>query len=208
MNYSDDVYLIGLTGGSGSGKTLISDVFARRGIPVIDADKLAREIVEPGKPCLKELADHFGSSILDENGALKRRELARIAFSDPEKLDALNRITHYYIDILMRENIERYRSEGKRFIVFDAPVLIEGGFNKLCDAVVCVLADKNTRIERIMNRDSITHEEAERRIGVQHDDEFYISNSDHVIRNDLGPDEARIETNAVINEIMRKGGAN
>ena len=208
MKYSDDVYLIGLTGGSGSGKTLISSVFEERGIPAIDADKLAREIVLPGMPCLKELSDYFGSSILDENGALKRRELARIAFSDPEKLENLNRITHHYIELLMRENIERHRKEGKRFILFDAPVLIEGHFDRLCDAVVCVLADKDTRIGRIMNRDGISLEEAARRIGVQQSDEFYISHADYIIHNDRGPEDAHRHTHAVIDEILKKGGAN
>ncbi|MBR2743422.1 MAG: dephospho-CoA kinase [Clostridia bacterium] len=207
MKYSGDVYLIGLTGGSGSGKTLIAGVFEERGIPVIDADKLAREIVKPGMPCLSELSDYFGSEILDESGALRRRELAKLAFSDEEHLKNLNRITHYYIGVLMRENIERYRAEGKKFILFDAPVLIEGGFDKLCDAVVCVLADKETRIGRIMKRDNLTREEAERRIGVQQSDEFYISHSDYVVHNDSDPDDARAHTHKVIDTILKKGGA-
>ena len=94
--------------------------------------------------------------------------------------------------------------EGKRFILFDAPVLIEGHFDRLCDAVVCVLADKDTRIGRIMNRDGISLEEAARRIGVQQSDEFYISHADYIIHNDRGPEDARCHTHTVIDEILKK----
>ena len=208
MKYDDDIFLIGLTGGSGSGKTLISNVFEERGIPSIDADKLARRIVEPGQPCLKELIKYFGEQIVDEKGALRRRKLAEIAFSDPEKLSNLNKITHFYVGELMREHVNDYKNKGYKHILFDAPVLIEGGFHKKCDAVVCVLADKNTRIKRIMNRDLITLEEAQRRIGVQQSDEFYISHSDYVIHNDSNENEARAQTNKVIDEIFAKGGVN
>lgn len=208
MKNDDSIFLIGLTGGSGSGKTLISNVFKERGIPSIDADKLARRIVEPGQPCLKELCEYFGEGIIDENGALKRRELAAIAFSDPEKLANLNRITHFYVGELMKEHVNDYKNKGYTHILFDAPVLIEGGFNKLCDTVVCVLANRDTRIMRIMNRDLITLEEAERRIGVQQSDDFYISHSEYVIHNDSDENEARRQTNEVIDNILKKGGAN
>jgi len=206
IKYDEAIYMIGLTGGSGSGKTLVSDTFKARGIPSIDADKLAREIVEPGKPALAELREYFGDEIIDENGALLRKKLANIAFSDPEKLKNLNRITHAYIAKLMREYVEKYKAEGYTHILYDAPVLIEGGFNKKCDCVVCVLSNKETRIARIMNRDSLSREEAERRIGVQQTDEFYISHSNYVIRNDSDPDEARRQTNEVIDKILASGG--
>ena len=199
--------LIGLTGGTGSGKTLVSDVFSSRGIPSIEGDRLARAVVEPGRPALDELVEYFGADILDESGALKRRELANIAFSDPDKLKMLNRITHHHIGILSNELMEKYKSEGCLGVLYDAPVLIESGLNKKCDFVVCVLADVETRTRRIMQRDALTLEETKRRIGVQQSDEFYIEHSDYVIYNNDDPYDAKRRANEVIDKILSEVNA-
>ncbi len=203
----DDFQLIGLTGGSGSGKTIVADVFESRGIPSIDADKLARIIVEPGQPCLEELIRCFGGDIVDENGILRRKTLAATAFSDPVKLKRLNEITHFYVRKLKNERVEQLKNEGFKRALFDAPVLIEGNFHKECELVVCVLADRDMRIKRIMARDNLTYEEASRRIDAQQSDEFYIKHSNYVIRNDGDVDQVKARTNEVIDMICKGGNA-
>lgn len=197
---------VGLTGGSGSGKTLVAKVFSKRGIPVIDADKLARQVVEPGHPCLGELVEFFGEEILNKNGTLKRSTLADIAFSDTKKLEVLNSITHKHIGAASKTLVQKYKSEGRLGVVYDAPLLIESGADKECSFVVAVLADKDLRVDRIMARDSISKEDALRRINVQQTDDYYIKHSDFAIRNDGDESSLIALSNRIIDKIFCKGG--
>ena len=175
--------IIGLAGGSGSGKGEICKIFAKYGIESIDTDKISREITRKGGECLEELTRYFSADILDENGELDRRKLAEVAFASKEKLGILNEITHKYI---LRECLDRIalmEREGKNAAIIDAPLLFESGFNTQCDVIISVIAEKNTRIERIIKRDNITSEQAVRRIESQKDDDFLVGNSDCVIYN-------------------------
>lgn len=196
--------IIGLTGPSGAGKTLISDTFLKHNIPVIDADKSAKEVTSAKSPCLQELADNFGKDIINNDGTLNRRHLANIAFSNPEKTQLLNKITHKYIKIHIDDKIEEYKKSGYIGVVLDAPTLIESGRHKRCDKVVCVVSNKDIRINRIINRDNLSLEEANRRINAQNDDDFYISNSDYKIINNDNIDDAIYQTQEVIKDIFYK----
>ncbi len=172
--------IIGITGGSGTGKTKASEFFCKKGFLVIDCDKLSRKVCDKGTPCLAELKDFFGEGIIAPDGTLMRRELGRIVFNDKSSLEKLNQITHKYITREL-ENIIK-ANEG-RDILIDAPLLFEAGLEKLCDKTLCILADREVRIRRITERDSISRDDAKDRISSQKDDGYYISRCDYAVYN-------------------------
>ena len=170
--------IVGITGGSGCGKSHLSGLLRSRGIPVIDCDLVSREIMVKGEPCYLEVLAEFGDVILQPDGEINRKNLGEIVFSDPEKLEKLNKITHKHILADIYNKIEK---EDSKVIGLDGAVLIECGIE--CDFLVGVLADKELRIQRIMARDSLSKESAKRRIEAQKQDSFYIENCDFVVYN-------------------------
>lgn len=188
--------VIGLTGGSGVGKGFVCQKFLDLGIPSIDTDKTARTVCEPGKPCLNELVSYFGDVILNPDGTLNRRKLAEIAFSDSEKHAALNKITHFHILSEVRLWLKQQEQNGCIAAIVDAPLLRESGFDKECDVIVAVIADRDIRIKRILARDGLTEEQALLRLSKQHEDVFYTENADHVIVNngDVNLLDSQVET--------------
>ncbi len=175
--------VIGLTGPSGSGKSRIAEIFTDYGLPLIDADRVYHELLAPPSPCLDELADHFGVGILTPNGLLDRRALGRIVFSDPQALADLNGIAHRYVMAEIRRRLEQLRRNGTTAAVIDAPQLFEAGADRDCNVIVSVLADKMTRLERIVRRDGIEPEIALQRINAQKSDDFFRTHSDYIIEN-------------------------
>ena len=184
--------IIGITGGSGSGKSYISDELRKRGFAVIDADKTAHESINNAM-CIKELLSVFGGGIL-KNGTIDRKELGKIVFSEPEKLEILNKITHKYILSDIASEIEQ--AEGSTVFV-DGAVLIESGME--LDAVIGILADRDVRISRIMARDSIPEQEAKTRVLAQQPDEFYVQNCDFVVTNNGG----EIDIPAILKRVIK-----
>lgn len=178
--------IIGLTGASGSGKSLAADFFKKHDFYIIDFDLIAREVCSPGEPCLKELAQVFGEDILDKDGKLKRKYLGDIVFRDENKLKMLNEVTTKHI--LLRADILKKQNPG-RHIIYDAPRLFEAGLHCECDKVVSVICDTDTKIKRIMNRDGICEETARGRIKSQKDNKYYIENSDYFIENNSSLEE-------------------
>lgn len=192
--------LIGLTGPSGSGKSRVAEIFSRFGLPVINADEVYHQLLIPPSPCLEELVGRFGSTILTSAGTLNRRELASIVFSDPASLAALNSITHRYVMEEILRRTEQLRREETRAAILDAPQLFEAGANRMCGAVVSVLADKNLRLERILQRDGIDRDAALRRIAAQKSDEFFRSHSDYIIENNHAPEHLIPEVKRILSE--------
>lgn len=179
--------VIGLCGGSGSGKGTVSGLFAEHGFIAIDTDKVYHGLTSSLTDCLRELVDEFGEGILNQSGALDRRKLAAIVFAngtDKQKHAALNRIAHKHVLEKVREMIAEYEKEGYAAVLVDAPMLFESGFDKECDAVIAVTADKDARVDRIVLRDSISREAALARIEAQLSDEILTARSDYTIRND------------------------
>ncbi len=172
-------YLIGITGGSGAGKSTVSELFRRMGWHIIDADMTAREVQGTGMPCVAELCAEFGESIVAPDGSLKRRTLAALAFADERGRRRLNEITHKYIKAAAEAEAAMYEVCG-----IDAALLIESGMNKDCKYVIAVTAAKDRRIARIIARDGLTEEEANKRLAAQKDDEFYKESSDFIVSND------------------------
>lgn len=172
--------IIGLTGPTGAGKSTVSARLREMGFTVADGDAIAREIVEPGAPLLKQLCAAFGSDIL-EHGVLNRRELARRAFCDPDSLQTLNRLMHPAIEKRMFQQIAAH--PGARGAVIDAAALIESGIDKRCDLLAVVTAPLDVRLRRIMARDHLSEADALVRIGAQHPEEFYTEKADVILHN-------------------------
>ena len=183
--------VIGLAGGSGSGKGTVSAFFSHYGILPIDTDKIYHDLISRDTSCTRELSDVFGKEILSETGAVDRRALSEIVFSDNEKLKELNRITHFHVLNEVRDIISDADTDDYAAVLVDAPLLFESGFNRECDAVISIIADKEKRIERIALRDNITREAAEKRIAAQLSDAFLIENSDYVIENSGSTEELK-----------------
>ena len=175
--------IVGVTGGIGSGKSTVTALLAQRGATVIDADQLARQIVEPGSPALQLLVDRFGASILDADGSLNRAKLADLAFRDPTGTSDLNAIMHPRIAALAAERIAAMPS---LVIVYDMPLLIETGQADLVDFIVVVDVDPSTQLERALAKGIWTPADIERRMAAQADRETRLGFADFVITND-GP---------------------
>lgn len=159
--------ILGLTGGIATGKSLISDYFRSKGCPVIDADQVSRQIVEVGSTGLSQVADHFGSHMLLENGELDRKKLGRLIFSDAEKRKKLNAILHPLIRAEIFSQLDQLKQEGHDLIVLDLPLLFESSYEDHVDQVMVVHIDEDLQIERLMKRDDLSREEALQRIHAQ-----------------------------------------
>ncbi|MDD3692657.1 MAG: dephospho-CoA kinase [Oscillospiraceae bacterium] len=185
MSLINSLYVVGLTGPTGSGKSEVARVFTNFNIPVIDADEIARKVVEPGSKCLKKLVDAFSDEILQTDGTLNRRELAKRAFATPEKTQLLNSITHPYIIELIKIIIIRMEQTHEKIAVLDAPLLFESGLDSICNKTVAVLAPYQIRLERILLRDNnLTEQEARARMSTQKPEEYYTARASTVLYND------------------------
>ncbi len=160
--------VIGITGGIASGKTTVSDLLKEFGYPVIDADIIARQIVEKGKPALEKIRKAFGKEVIQSDGNLNRKRLAQIVFSDPKQRKKLNDITHGPIlDEILRK-IDFYRKNSDHEIVFvDAALLIEMNMVNLVDEVWLIAVDQEIQRKRLMERDGLNETEALKRIESQ-----------------------------------------
>lgn len=176
--------VVGLTGPTGGGKGEVAAVWGRMGLPVIDTDRLAREVVMPGEACLTRLVEAFSPAILQPDGSLDRAALAQLAFASPERNRVLQSITHPAILARCRERLAGYRAEGRPAAVVDAPLLFESGFDRECDVTVAVLAPPEVRLRRILTRDSLTEEQARLRLRAQPPDRFYTDRATYCVQND------------------------
>ena len=189
---------IGLTGPTGSGKSLVAALWAEHGAAIIDADQVAREVTAADSPCLAKLAEAFSPDILKADGSLDRRALAKLAFADPAATKMLTEITHPPILSLCRARAEAAAANGVPLIVFDAPLLFESGLDADCDLTVAVLAAPETRMERIRTRDALTESEARLRMQTQPDDAYYTERADRVIYNSGDLDDLRAKAEAIL----------
>ena len=195
--------ILGLTGGSGTGKSAACTAFARLGCGVIDADATYRTLCDTCEPMLKEIQNVFGD-VFSTDGKLDRKKLGAIVFADAQKLQQLNAITHPYIRQAARDAFAAYSKRGCLLCIYDAPVLFEGQMETLCDKTCAVLAARNTRIARIVARDAITEEYAALRIDAQKDDAFYRERCDYVVQNDADLDTLYTQVRKIYKDMVRK----
>lgn len=190
--------IIGLTGPTGAGKSSLREVSETLGFKVVDCDKTARRVTEKGKPALKELAKVFGQDIINKDGTLDRKALAKKAFSDEGSLKLLNETIFPFITQEVKNECDREK------IILDAPTLFESGINEICNATVGVLADKETRLDRIMQRDSLDKESALLRMNAGKPDEFYNENADYIIYNNGDSVSFKKEFSEILTNILKE----
>lgn len=175
--------IVGLTGQTGAGKSTVAHMFARRGVAVIDADEVARKTMESSKGCLMDLVIEFSTEVIHPDATLNREKLAKICFGNPHKLKRLNQIAYPYIVDAIEKHMSEICARGDEMLVLDAPTLYESGLDKQCDRVVAVIAEKETRIRRIIRRDNLAEEDARLRADAQNLDTFYTARADDIIKN-------------------------
>lgn len=184
-------FVVGLTGPIGAGKSSVSALLQEMGLECIDADRVSRQVVLPGSPCLKELVDAFGSEILDD-GLLNRKKLAAAAFSSAESTRMLGKITHPYITQEIVRLIDGMPENS--IVVVEATMLFGSPLEPLCNTTVVVIADDEVRLERILQRDHTDAASARMRMRAQPSCEEYRRLGAHILVNDRGPDELKQQT--------------
>jgi dephospho-CoA kinase len=176
-----DPLRIGLTGGIASGKSMIADMFAARGVPVIDTDVIAREVVQPGEPALRQIEREFGPEVVSPDGQLDRRRLREIVFADDSKRVALEAILHPRI----RDAAVRQASEaGGDYQVIVVPLLVESPMRHWMDRILVVDCSEETQLQRLLERDAESREQARRMIAAQASREERLAIADDVVGND------------------------
>ena len=171
--------VFGLTGGIGMGKSTAEKILRERGVPVIDTDTLAREIVGPGQPALKEIKEAFGGEVIASDGCLNREMLAKNVFSDPVARQKLETITHPRIRALWREQIEIWRAEERRLAVVVIPLLFETAAETEFDKIICVACSNATQYQRLQER-GWSAEQISQRIAAQWPVEKKMARADYV----------------------------
>jgi dephospho-CoA kinase len=179
---------IGLTGGIASGKSMIADMFAARGAPVIDTDVISRQVVQPGGPALREIEREFGSDVLRADGELDRRRMRDLVFEDAGKRSALEAILHPRI---REQAVRQSRSAGGAYQVIVVPLLVESPMRHWVDRILVVDCTEETQLERLLERDNGTKEQARRIIAAQAARDDRLAIADDVIDNDGTKAEAK-----------------
>ncbi|MFY9175929.1 MAG: dephospho-CoA kinase [Caldicoprobacterales bacterium] len=176
--------IIGLTGGIATGKSQVSSILSQLGAIIIDADKVAREIVQKGLPAWQQIRDEFGEEYLLPNGEINRKKLGELVFSHPGALAKLNNITHPAIKARIEDQINHLKAQGyKGLVVVDAALLLETGWETMVDQVWVVDVSMEKRIERLMARDGLTRDQALSRINSQMSQQERIAKADIIIYN-------------------------
>ncbi|MBI2400544.1 MAG: dephospho-CoA kinase [Deltaproteobacteria bacterium] len=193
--------IVGLTGGIATGKSLVAGELKKLGAHIIDADKIAREIVEPGKPAYNDIVKEFGAAVLKPDAAIDRKALAKTVFCDPVALDKLNNITHPRIRERIREEAGRLSAQGDKLIVLDIALLIEMGVRYEVEKIIVVYSDAEQQLERLMKRDNLTRDEALKRLSCQMDIKEKLKYADYVIDNSGQLDKTIEQTRSLFNKI-------
>ncbi len=175
--------IIGLTGSIACGKSVISQYLTERGYPVIDGDKLSRELTEPGSPALAEISETFGVRYINDNGNLNRRALGQLVFRDSNARNALDAIMAPYLMELTKQRLSYYEKTGAGLCFLDFPLLFEKGYDRLCSSVWCVWLPLRIQLDRLIARDGFTEEEAMARIRSVMSSDEKAARADHVIDN-------------------------
>lgn len=197
--------IIGLTGGIASGKSTVSNMLRELGAVVIDVDLVGRDVVSQGGAAYNKIVENFGREILLPDGNINRKKLGNIVFSDPEKLKLLNQITHPEIINKVNEMIAEEEKANKEVVVVDAAILIEMGINKHVDCVWLVVVDKETQLDRLMERDHLSCSDAQNRMNAQITNEQRMKYADVVIDNTQPVDEVRDQVKELWSKLLSRG---
>jgi dephospho-CoA kinase len=199
---------VGLTGGLGTGKSTVSQMLVKRGIPVIDADRIAREVVEPGGPALPGIIQAFGPGILQPDGSLDRVSVARLVFGNPAKLAQLETLIHPFVQREMQAQKKQLKDAGHLWAVYDVPLLFEKNLRSQFDYVIVVsVTDAETQMSRLRARNGWNDEEIQKRLSSQLRIAEKAAQADFVIYNDadLSALEKKVDTMVqMLNDLWKK----
>ena len=198
------MFVLGITGGIGSGKSTVSSILAERGLLVLDADEISRSVTGPAGRAMPEIAKTFGNKVVSSNGALNRRVMSDIAFRDKKKLDELSTIIHRHVFEQIDESLAKEKEKGSKCVVLDVPIPVNK-FRELCDQIWVVTCDKDVRLSRLQKR-GMDKEEAERRIAVQMTDDEYCELGDHSIDNSWDLEDLKDKVEVLIREQLYERG--
>jgi len=195
--------VIGLTGSIASGKSVVASMLENLGAKVIDADDIARKVVEPNEPAWREIVYAFGEDILNPDNSINRKGLGEIIFNDNEKRKILNDITHPKIIQKVRERVETYKNENVEVVIIEAALIVEkGGLKDLIEKLIVVTSDKESQIERLIKRNSLSKEEALSRINSQTPTSEKTLHVDYIIDNSGAIDKTQNQVNNIWLEIV------
>lgn len=198
------MFVLGITGGIGSGKSTVSGILAERGLLVLDADEISRAVTGPGGRAMPEIAETFGKKVVAPNGSLNRRVMSDIAFGDKKKLDDLSTIIHKHVFEQMEESLSKEKDKGTKCVVLDVPIPVKK-FRELCNQIWVVTCDMDVRLARLQKR-GMEKDEAERRIAVQMTDDEYCELGDHSIDNSWDLDDLKDKVEVLIKEQLYERG--
>lgn len=195
-------YVLGLTGGIASGKSTVSDYLYEQGAVIIDADVVSREVVRPGAKGLSGLTAEFGRKILHEDGTLNRAALGDIIFNSKEKRDIVNGILHPLIKEEMLAQVESATQKGTDVVVLAIPLLFESHCERYCDAVLVADIDPNTQIQRLIERNGYTKEQAQARVSSQMDPTERHKRADFVVDNNGSKEETYRQIDILLENVL------
>ncbi len=198
------LHVFGLTGGIGSGKSTVAGHFRMRGLPVVDADQLARDVVRPGTPALDEIVGYFGPEVLGSDGMLDRPALAEIVFRDEEARATLNGIVHPRVREAAREAFTAIESSGATLACYEVPLLFETGLHEIYRPVVVVSATPEAQLERAVNRDRAHARAIQARIAAQMPLAEKARQADYVIDNGGSLERTLEQADAVLEAVRRE----
>jgi dephospho-CoA kinase len=195
--------VIGLTGNIACGKSVVASLLEDLGAKVIDADDIARKVVEPKEPAWNEIVDVFGKIILNPDNSINRKALGEIIFNDDQKRNILNDITHPKIIQKVRETVETYQNENVEVVIIEAALIVEkGGLKDLIEGLIVVTSDEESQIERLIKRNGLSKEEALSRINSQMPTQEKVLHADYVIDNSGTIDKTQYQVKSIWNEIV------
>ncbi|MGR6981875.1 dephospho-CoA kinase [Testudinibacter sp. P27/CKL/0425] len=194
-------HIIGLTGGIGSGKSTIAAMFAEHGVPIVDADIVAREVVEKGSPLLAQIAEHFGEHLLTNDGELDRAGLRQIVFNEPAQTEWLNQLLHPAIRERM---LQQLQNQTAPYVLWVVPLLIENNLTEYCQRVLVIDVSEQTQLQRAVLRDNSNLEQIKKIMRAQVSREQRLANADDVINNDRTLNQAEADLRRQVADLHQK----
>ncbi|MCQ2504992.1 MAG: dephospho-CoA kinase [Saccharofermentans sp.] len=199
------MFVLGITGGIGSGKSTVSGILRDRGVLVLDADQISRDVTAVGGIAVEEIAEAFGRRAVSADGSMNRKYISSVVFNDNRKLDLLSAIIHKYVFIYMDEQLDKERAKKTKCVVLDVPIPVQKGFVDHCNQIWTVTCDTKVRLDRLVER-GMDIEDAKRRIAVQMTDDEYSALADHVIDNSGSVDSLKEKVEALIVSQLHERG--
>ncbi len=193
--------ILGLTGGIATGKSTVTAMLRERGIPVIDADQIAREVVEAGKPAYEAIVRHFGREILLSDGQIDRKKLGEVVFSDEAERQKLNAIVHPEVRRVMRKEAEAAEAGGAEIVFMDIPLLFESKLQYMVEKIVVVYAPPDMQLARMMERDELEEEQATKRLRAQFPIDQKKTEADFLIDNSTSREETERQVEKLLSVI-------